>query len=164
MRVADSWSMSSSRVERVSEGNIEDLLQLIGALARFERLDPPGEEAEARLRKHALEDPPLFSAFLAFLDGRPVGYVTFYYTYSTFLAKPTLFLEDIFVLEEVRKQGIGADLFRFCAKEALERGCGRMEWSVLTWNESAIRFYEAMGGKRLGWHFYRLDEEGMRKL
>jgi GNAT superfamily N-acetyltransferase len=156
--------MSNSRVERVSESNIEDLFHLIEALARFERLDPPDQEAKAKLRKHAMDDPPLFSAFLAYFDGRPVGYITYYFTYSTFLARPTLFLEDIFVLEGLRKQGIGAELFRFCAKEALERGCGRMEWSVLTWNENAIRFYESMGGKRMGWYFYRLDEEGMREL
>jgi GNAT superfamily N-acetyltransferase len=88
-----------------------------------------------------------------------VAYVTFLFTYSTFLALPTLYLEDIFVLEECRGQGIGTQLFDFCKKEKGERGCGRMEWLVLTWNALAIRFYERSGGKRLDRHAYRLDRE-----
>lgn len=154
---------AGTTIRRVGEGNIDDLLRLIEALARFERLAPPEAEANERLRAHALAERPAFKAFVAYLDGKPVGYITYYFTYSTFLAKPTLFLEDIFVLEEGRRKGVGRALFRFCAEEAVERGCGRMEWSVLTWNEGAIRFYESMGGRRLDWYLYRLDENGMRQ-
>jgi GNAT superfamily N-acetyltransferase len=88
----------------------------------------------------------------------PAGYVTFYLTYSTFLARPSFYLEDIFVREEFRHRGIGRELFSFCRKLARERGCGRMDWQVLTWNEPAIRFYENEGGKRLDWYSYRIGE------
>ncbi len=155
---------AKTRTERVSAGNIDDLIELTEELAHFEHLDPPDEGAKRRLRDHALSPDPPFEAFVHYLDGRPVGYITYYFTYSTFLAMPTLFLEDIFVLEEFRNRGIGKALFLFCAKEALARGCGRMEWSVLTWNKSAIQFYERMGGERLGWYFYRLDEAGLEEL
>lgn len=156
-------AMGRMRITKVGPGNVEDLLHLIEELARFERLAPPDEEARARLAAHALGEDPLFEAFVAYMDDEPVGYITYYFTYSTFLAKPTLFLEDIFVLEPGRRMGVGKALFRFCAEEAMRRGCGRMEWSVLTWNEGAIAFYERMGGKRLGWYLYRLDGEGLER-
>jgi len=132
---------------------------LIDQLAHFEKLDPPDEKAKKRLESDALSDHPPYEAFLAYLDNKPVGYITYFFTYSTFLGKPTLFLEDIFVLENARKKGIGKELFRFCLKEAMRRGCGRLEWTVLTWNRVAIEFYEQMGGKRLDWYFYRIIEE-----
>lgn len=151
-----------ARIQRVCEENLNDFIRLIEELARFEHLAPPDDAARGRLRADAIARDPPFHAFLAYDGGDAVGYITYYFTYSTFLAKPTLFLEDIFVLEDHRGKGIGRELFRFCAKEALAKGCGRMEWSVLDWNEDAIRFYGSMGGKRLGWYFYRLDEEGLR--
>jgi len=151
-------------ISKVDEHNLQHLLHLIEELARFEHLAPPDRQARARLERDALRSDPPFSAFLAFLDSKPVGYITYYFTYSTFQGRPNLFLEDIFVHEGARQRGVGRELFRFCAQEALAQGCGRMEWSVLDWNENAIRFYESMGGKRLGWFFYRLDEEGMKGL
>lgn len=157
------WMRSKTRIEKVDSRNVSDLLLLIEELARFEHLAPPDPEARERLKKHALDERPMFEAFLAYSEGRPVGYITYYFTYSTFLAKPTLYLEDIFVLEDVRKKGVGRELFQFCAQEALDRGCGRMEWAVLTWNENAIQFYESLGGQRLGWYLYRLDEKGIRE-
>jgi GNAT superfamily N-acetyltransferase len=156
--------MSSPIILKADERSVEDLIHLIVELAKFERLAPPDDTAIRRLREHALAESPQFEAFIAYLDEMPVGYITYYFTYSTFLAKPTLFLEDIFVLEQGRKQGVGKALFHFCAQEARRRGCGRMEWSVLAWNEGAISFYEGMGGKRLDWYFYRLDEEGLDRL
>jgi GNAT superfamily N-acetyltransferase len=156
--------MNELRISRVGHENIDDLIHLIEELAMFERLALPDQGAKARLREHALSDDPPFEAFVAYLDNDPVGYITYYLTYSSFLARPTLFLEDIFVLEAGRKKGIGKVLFRFCAQEASRRGCGRMEWSVLTWNEGAIGFYERMGGKRLDWYLYRLDREGIERV
>lgn len=139
--------------------NIKDLIDLIEKLAYFENLNPPDDDAKRRLEKDALSNNPPYEASLAYLDDRPVGYITYFYTYSTFIGKPTLFLEDIFVLEDVRKKGLGKELFKFCLKEAKKKGCCRMEWTVLTWNENAIDFYEQMGGKRLDWYFYRIREE-----
>lgn len=96
-------------------------------------------------------------SFLAELDGEAVGYTFFFETYSTFLALPTLYLEDLFVLPAYRGQGVGAALFRAMATEACSRGCGRMEWTVLDWNQLAIDFYERFGAKRSSdWLPYRL--------
>lgn len=103
--------------------------------------------------------------FLALQGGKPVGYALYFYTYSSFLAKPTLYLEDIFVLEGFRRRGVGRALFLKCAGEASANDCGRMEWSVLTWNAKAMRFYDALGAKRLSnWCVYRLDSGGLDDL
>jgi len=93
-----------------------------------------------------------------------VGYALYFYTYSSFVAKPSLYLEDLFVLEEYRKGGVGFALFRRCVREAISKGCGRMEWAVLAWNEKAIKFYEKLGAKRLSdWYVYRLDERALQR-
>jgi GNAT superfamily N-acetyltransferase len=149
-------------VRRVDSENVEDLLHLIAELARFERLPGPDEDAKKRLRRDALSDPPRFNAFIAYIDGVPVADIIYFFTYSTFLGKPTLFLEDLFVLEIHREKGVGKELLEYCAEEALRTGCGRMEWAVLTWNAEAIKFYEGFGGKRLDWYFYRLTEAELR--
>jgi GNAT superfamily N-acetyltransferase len=149
-------------IVRVTPENVEVLLSLITELAEFERLDPPSSEARERLRQHLTASPPLFHSFLAELEGEPVGYITYYFTYSTFLAAPTLFLEDIFVQEKHRRSGIGRALFRHCVQEALDKGCGRIEWCVLDWNTKAMEFYLAQGGEKMDWTFFRMDREGMR--
>jgi len=151
--------MPGTRIEPVTPASFPDLLRLIEGLAEYEHLDPPEEAARERLFADAFSHPPRYEAFLAIADGVPAGYVTFYCTYSTFLARPSLYLEDIFVREEFRHRGIGHELFSFCRKLARERGCGRMDWQVLTWNEPSIRFYEQAGGKRLDWYSYRIGHE-----
>lgn len=143
--------------------NVERYVDLIRALADFEALPPPDAQAKERLVRDVTSDPPLFHAYLAVLDGVPVGYLAFYFTYSTFLARPSLFLEDIFILEEHRKKGIGKELFRFCVREAESRGCGRMEWTALDWNTPAHLFYESMGAKKLSWFLFRLTREDFGK-
>ena len=94
-----------------------------------------------------------------------VGYALYFYTYSSFLARPSLYLEDLFVLERYRRRGAGFALFRRCVEEAIKRRCGRMEWAVLTWNEKALEFYEKLGAKRLDdWYVYRLDEKSFSRV
>ncbi|MBI0583641.1 MAG: GNAT family N-acetyltransferase [Methanomassiliicoccus sp.] len=144
-------------IVRVDRSNADQYVALIRALAEFEALDPPDAEGHARLVRDVTSDPPMFHAYLAMLDGAPTGYLAFYFTYSTFLARPSLFLEDIFILEEHRKKGIGRELFRFCVREAERRGCGRMEWTALDWNTPAHEFYEGMGAKKLDWLLFRLN-------
>jgi GNAT superfamily N-acetyltransferase len=138
-------------------------LRLLLALARYERLHPPSPAGMKRIVQDIFERKRL-SLFVA-SDGRElVGYALYFYTYSSFLAKPTLYLEDLFVLEGHRGRGAGLKLFRRCVEEAVHEGCGRMEWAVLRWNEKAIRFYEKMGARPLKeWSVYRLDEKGLRK-
>ncbi len=150
---------SHVQIVKVDGKNSSGYLGLVESLANYEHLAPPSEEAKARLIAAATSSPPLFQAYLALVDERPVGYITFFFTYSTFLAKPTLFLEDIFVLEEERKRGIGSKLFAFCVQEAKRHGCGRMEWTALDWNVNALDFYQRMGGKKQPWLFLRLNAE-----
>lgn len=148
-------------IGKVHEGNFEVFLSLVRHLATYERLTPPDDAAAVRLLTDCLSDPPRYEAYIAILNGTPTGYVMFYFMYSTFLALPTLYLEDIFVEGEYRRMGIGKALFDFCRSEAKKRGCGRLEWLVLTWNEPALRFYEKCGGQRLDWYPYRIGPDRM---
>ena len=147
------------------EAGVEDLLDLIDALADYEHLPRPAPDARARLLADATASPPRFSALLARVSGRAVGYAIFFETYSTFLALPTLYLEDVFVVEPARGQGVGRALMRAVAREAIRRGCGRLEWQVLDWNTPAQRFYEASGARRMSeWLPYRVVAEDIPRL
>src|SRR5438067_2414042 len=153
------------RVRKATPDDAETVLRLIVALAEFERLPPPDAAAQKRLIADAFGPRPRFEIFLAELDGQVVGYAFVFETYSTFLALPTLYLEDLFVLTEFRGRKVGYALFRHCPQEALRRGCGRFEWVVLDWNTHAINFYERLGAKWLDdWRVYRLDREGLESL
>ncbi|NVM01820.1 MAG: GNAT family N-acetyltransferase [Candidatus Helarchaeota archaeon] len=151
------------KIERISESNFNDFVYLIEKLAEYEKLEPPDDEAKVRLKRDGLSEDPKYEAYLGFLNGKPIGYIIFFFTYSSFLAMPTLYLEDILILEEYRRKGFGEKLFNFCVKQAQLRECGRMEWCVLTWNEPAIKFYEKIGASRLNWFFYRLTKEEFMK-
>ena len=140
------------------------LTRLILALAEYEKLPPPNREAQDRLIEDGLGAQPRFETWLAFWgdEKQPVGYAIFFETYSTFLARPTLFLEDLFVSLEYRRRGIGTALLHRCIGLARERGCGRMEWTCLDWNTKAQRAYERLGARRLSeWLLYRLDQAGL---
>jgi GNAT superfamily N-acetyltransferase len=147
------------KIEKVNRGNVNDFLLLIGGLAHYEDATPPDDAAKRRLKIDALAKNPPFHAFVTYLGDRPVGYIVYYHNYSTYEGRRILFLEDIFVTENVRKKGVGKEMFKFCLKEAKEQGCSELEWAVLTWNEDAIGFYEQMGGKRLDLHIYSIEEK-----
>jgi GNAT superfamily N-acetyltransferase len=154
-------------IRRAGKKNSAGIVDLLTALANYEHLDPPDAAAKKRILRDIFSKKKLLQLFVA--ADKPskklVGYALFYYTYSSFLARPTLYLEDIFVLEEFRHLGIGKDLFVRCVSEAKRRGCGRMEWAVLTWNEKAIGFYEKLGANRLNeWYYYRLTQDKMDDL
>ena len=121
----------------------------------------PGAEAKRRLRADALASAPRFEAYLAASSARTVGCLTLFSTYSTFRALPLLYIEDIFVLEAYRRRGVGQALFDFCLRLASERGCARLEWNVLRWNEAAVRFYAKNNATRVDdWVWYRRDVRG----
>ncbi|MBB6053810.1 GNAT family N-acetyltransferase [Armatimonas rosea] len=140
-----------------------NFLSLIQALADYEALPGPTDDAKERLLADAFaHQPPRFFVHLAFDEesAEPLGYTITFFTYSTFLAKPTLFLEDFFVLPEARTKGVGSALFDFQVREASRLGCGRMEWTCLDWNELAQGFYNKRGATHLkDWWIYRLTEE-----
>jgi GNAT superfamily N-acetyltransferase len=149
----------------MQRGDVPRLIQLIEGLLDYENLPRPDAAARERLARDAFADPPLFWVLFAEVDGAAVGYAFYFFTYSTLLAQPTLYLEDIFVLPEFRGHGAGVALFRACVREAVRRGCGRMDWQVLSWNEPSIRFYERLGARQLGdWLPFRLDAEALAAL
>jgi GNAT superfamily N-acetyltransferase len=149
-------------VRPIAAGDAERLLDLIEGLADYEKLPRPDAAARRRLVADALGDPPRFRTLLAEIDGVAVGYAIFFFTYSTFLARPSLYLEDIFVLPEVRGRGAGLSLFRAVAAEAVRNGCARMEWQVLSWNAPSIKFYERLGARHMdAWLPFRLDGDAL---
>ncbi|HLH21965.1 MAG TPA: GNAT family N-acetyltransferase [Chloroflexota bacterium] len=151
-------------VRPLAPGDLPALLALIDALADYEHLPRPDAAARARLARDATAAPPRFQALLAELGGRVVGYALYFETYSTFLALPTLYLEDLFVLPEARRHGAGSALFRACAREAVQRGCGRMEWQVLTWNQLALDFYARFAAAPLDdWRPHRLTGPALHR-
>ncbi len=155
----------SLRVRKLEPQDVPALLELIDGLADYEKLARPDAGARERLAKDAASDPPRFHTLLAEIDGEPVGYAIYFFTYSTFLAKPTLYLEDIFVLPDKRGHGAGLAMFRECTRVAVEHECGRMEWQVLSWNEPSIKFYERLGARHLDtWLPFRLDDAALARV
>ncbi len=142
------------------------ILGFIRALADYEKLSHEVEATEERLRRTLFppEGRPAAECLLAFVGEEAVGFAIYFTTYSTFLAKPGLYLEDIFVSPAHRAKGVGKAIILRLAKLANERGYGRMEWSVLDWNEPAIRFYESLGARRMTeWTICRLSGEALRR-
>jgi GNAT superfamily N-acetyltransferase len=149
-------------VRPIEAGDVPRLLELIDGLADYEKLPRPDGAARARMAADALRDPRRFLTLLAEVDGLVVGYAIYFFTYSTFRARSTLYLEDIFVLPEQRGHGAGVALFRACAREAVANDCARMEWQVLAWNTPSIDFYKRLGARQLeDWLPFRLDDESL---
>ena len=147
-------------ITKVETSNFDDFINLIIKLAEYEKLAPPDTNAKSRLQEDCLSDKPKYSAYIATVEGKPAAYIIYFFTYSSFLALPTLFLEDIFVLDEYRKLGVGKRLFDFIKQTAKQAGCGRIEFTVLKWNKLAQDFYAQNKAKCLDdWHFYRVVKE-----
>jgi GNAT superfamily N-acetyltransferase len=152
-------------IRRADREDAETLLSLITALAHYEKLDPPDDGARQRLIQDGFGERPRYEAWLAESDGQPVGYAILFETYSTFLAQPTLYLEDLFLLPDYRGKGLGEALFLRVSQVALERGCGRMEWVCLDWNQAGLRFYEKLGATHMReWLTFRLVAEEIAAL
>ncbi len=140
------------------------ICRLIRGLAEYERLADEVTLTEDRLREHLFGDAPFAEVLLAEDSGSVVGYALFFNSYSTFLARPGLYLEDLFVVPEYRGRGHGKALLLALARLAVERGCGRLEWSVLTWNQPAIEFYRSLGAVELDkWTAFRLTGDTLAK-
>ena len=136
---------------------------MIAAFAAYERL--PNQSSAAALRQELSSADRVAEAVLAFLDGEPVGFAVFFQTYSTFIARRGLYLEDIYVKEEFRNRGIATAILRSIARTALERNYGRVEFTVLLWNTIAIEFFETLGATPTSaWTTYRLSGEWLQRL
>ncbi|WP_449417094.1 N-acetyltransferase family protein [Phormidium nigroviride] len=141
------------------------LFDLIKALAEYEKLSHLVTGDAATLENHLFGTPTYAEVILADMGGKVVGWALFFHNYSTFLTKPGIYLEDLFVLPEYRGQGIGKSLIAYLAKLVVERGCGRLEWSVLDWNENAIAFYKGIGADVLpDWRICRVTGESLVSL
>jgi GNAT superfamily N-acetyltransferase len=141
------------------------IAQLIRALAHYEKLEDEVTMTEERLANSLFGPRPYAETLLAEDDGKAIGFALFFHNFSTFLAQPGIYLEDLFVAPEQRGRGIGRILLERLAKIAVERDCGRLEWAVLDWNRDAIGFYERLGAKpNSEWTIYRLAGEPLRAL
>ena len=141
------------------------ILQLIRDLATYERAPNEVTATETQLIDVLFGGRPVAEVLLAFEDEMPIGFAVFFHNFSTWLGKPGLYLEDLFVKPEARGKGYGRALLIHLAKIARDRGCGRMEWAVLDWNEPAIQFYKKIGAQPLDeWQTFRLTRDGIAKL
>ena len=152
------------RIRPAERGDAELLFGLIRELAEYEKLADE-VRGDAELLARTLFDRGGAEALIAELDGEAVGYAIFFATYSTFECRPGIWVEDLFVRPEHRRRGIGRALLARIAASTLERGCARLEWSALDWNEPALRFYDELGATRLGeWLTLRLDGQELERL
>lgn len=158
--------MSSNLILRLAEPvDVPVLFRLIQALAEYEKLSHAVTGNADALSEHLFGDRPYAEALLAEYAGQAVGFALFFHNYSTFLTQPGIYLEDLFVLPEYRRQSIGKAILSYLATLAVKRGCGRLEWSVLDWNEPAIAFYRRMGASILeDWRICRVTGESLCQL
>jgi GNAT superfamily N-acetyltransferase len=157
--------LPSLTITPATESDIPAILSFIRALADFEKLSHRVTATEQQLRQTLFTARPYAEILIARLDDTPVGQALFFHTYSTFMARPGLYLEDLFVLPEYRSRGIGRALLQALAQLARDRNCGRLEWSVLNWNTRAISFYQKIGADILAdWHVCRLDTTAIDNL
>lgn len=152
-------------IRSATPDDIPTIASLIRALAEYEKLSHEVVLDEAQLREHLFGERRYAEVVLAEQDGAVAGFALFFHNYSTFLAKPGIYLEDLFVRPEHRGQGHGKALLSHLARLAVERGCGRFEWAVLNWNAPAIEFYKSFGAvPQSEWNVYRLTGDALRKL
>ena len=148
-----------------TERDVPLILGFIKALAEYERMADSVVATEDGLRATLFGPRPYAECVIARWNGEPAGFALFFHNYSTFLARPGVYLEDLFVKPELRGKGVGRALLQYLAKVAVDRGCGRLEWSVLDWNEPAIGFYKSLGAEPLEeWTIFRLKGEALARL
>ena len=141
------------------------ILQLIKELAEYEKLSHEVVATEDSLRRALFGQRRFAEALIGEVEGEPAGFALFFHNFSTFLGRPGIYLEDLYVRPEFRGSGLGRALLAYLARLALERGCGRLEWSVLDWNEPAIGFYKSVGAAPVdGWTGYRVAGKALAEL
>jgi GNAT superfamily N-acetyltransferase len=152
-------------IRPAERADVPVIAELIRGLARFEKMEDEVTMTEDRLAAGLFGERHYAETLIAEQDGEPVGFALFFHNFSTFLAKPGIYLEDLFVAPEHRSRGIGLALLKELARLAVERGCGRLEWAVLDWNRGAIGFYERLGARpNAEWTVYRLAGEALTSL
>jgi len=156
---------SGSTIRFARPDDVPTILHLIRELAEYERLSHMVTATEDALHEHLFGETPYCEVLIAEAEGSPVGFALFLRNYSTFLAKPGIYLEDLFVVPAARGHGHGKALLQRLARLAVERGCGRLEWSVLDWNEPSIRFYQSLGADPMDeWTVFRVTGDALAEL
>ena len=157
--------MPELQIRPATHDDVAPILEMVKELAAYERLLHTVQATEADLREALFGPRPVAEALVADRGGRAVGFALFFHNYSTFVGRPGLYIEDLYVRPAHRGQGIGGALMSHMIRLARARRCGRVEWAALEWNEPAIRFYEALGAQALNeWRIFRLTQEAMEKV
>lgn len=157
--------MSRAHLRPARPDDIPLILELIQELADYERLPHEVKADAGRMHDHLFGARPYAEVLIGEADGEPAGFALFFHNYSTWLSQPGIYLEDLYVRPSARGLGLGKALLTELARLAVERGCGRLEWSVLDWNEPAIGFYRSLGARPMDdWTVYRLSGEALTQL
>ena len=152
-------------IRNTNESDVPIIFSFIKGLAEYEKLSHEVIATEEGLKKTLFGPDPKAEVILGYYKNIPVAFSLFFYNYSTFLGKPGIYLEDLFVLPEMRGKGFGRVMLAYLAKLARDRNCGRLEWSVLDWNEPALKFYKSIGARKMDeWTTQRLDGDALSKL
>ena len=153
------------RIRRGTRRDAATIVRLIRGLADYEKLSHEAKATVADIRRDGFGRRRYFETLICFRGREPIGFALYFFTYSTFVGRPSIWLEDLFVVPEARGIGAGRALLTELARIAVRRGCGRLEWTVLDWNTPSIRFYESLGAKlRKDWILTRLTGEPLRRL
>ena len=163
--MVNTWPMKNLSIRHANEADVPAILSLIQGIAEYEKLSHEVTATESQVRESLFGARPYAECLLGCVNSEPVGFAVFFHNFSTFLAKPGLYLEDLFVRPEHRGCGLGKALIKAVAKIAVERGCGRYEWTVLDWNQPAIDFYQSLGAEmKSDWRIMRVTGEALEKM
>lgn len=158
-------SITDFRIEETAPQDVPLILSFIKELAEYERLSDSVVVTEDELREALFGERPYAEAVIGYYEDTPVCFALFFHNFSTFVGRPGLYLEDLYVRPEMRGRGFGRAMLRYLAQLARARRCARMEWAVLDWNEPAIRFYKRLGARPMNdWTVFRLAGEALDKL
>ena len=161
----DETTAGTLRIERATQRDVPLILRLLKDLAEYDRMSDEVIASEDGLRRTLFGPHPAAEVVVGYAGDEPAGFALFFHNYSTFLGKPGLYLEDLFVVPKFRGRGYGKALLVHLAKLAVERDCGRFEWSVLDWNEPAIGFYKKLGARPMdAWTIMRVTGDALHKL
>lgn len=160
-----STNISGFVIRQATEADVSLILQFIRGLAEYERLSHECVADEATLKKNLFGERRVAEVVIGYDHDNPVCFALFFHNFSTFLGKPGIYLEDLFVNPDQRGKGFGRAMLAYLAKLAVERECGRLEWSVLDWNEPAINFYKSLGAKPMDeWTIFRVTGDALKQL
>ena len=158
-------SIPGFAIRKAEKKDIILILDFIKALAKYEKMSELVSAVPSDIEKYIFSEDAVAHVVIGEYEGMPVGFALYFYNFSTFLGKPGIYLEDLFVHEEMRGRGFGKELLKYLARLAVEKNCGRLEWCVLDWNTPSIEFYKSLGAEiKKEWLLNRLSGESLIRL